>query len=384
MRIAIEAQRLFRRKKHGMDIMALELIRNLQAIDHENEYVVFINPDEDDTILKETPNFKIVKLDGGFYPFWEQFALPGAARKAGCQLLHCTSNTAPVGAGIPLVLTLHDIIYMESSYARILRGSATSYQKFGNIYRKLVVPRVVKQSRKITTVSHAEKHRIDEFFGLEGEERVTVVYNGVGQHFKPVTDEKELTRVKEKYQLPDHFFFFLGNTDPKKNTPGTIKAFSDFYKRIGGDYHLVLADYDRTQLQKFLAETGDQALIDRIDLPGYIENPDLPAVYSQCKAFLYPSLRESFGIPMLEAMACGVPVITSDTSSMPEVAGDAALLINPFLPAEITNAMIQLTTDQELRKMLIGKGVIRAAKFSWKAMAENMLVIYKEIGSAIH
>ena len=137
MRIAIEAQRLFREKKHGMDIYALELIRSLQQIDHKNEYVIFVKPDVDDTILNETSNFKIIKLDGGFYPKWEQIALPKAAKEAGCQVLHCTSNTAPIRCEIPLVLTLHDIIYMESSYSRILSGSATPYQKFGNIYRKL-------------------------------------------------------------------------------------------------------------------------------------------------------------------------------------------------------------------------------------------------------
>jgi hypothetical protein len=160
MKIGIEGQRLFRKKKHGMDMVALELIRELQKIDHENEYFIFIKPDEDDSVLKETPNFKIVKLEGGSYPMWEQFALPKAASEAGCQILHCTSNTAPLNCKIPVVVTLHDIIYMESNYLRILTGSATSYQKFGNVYRKLVVPRVVKMSQKIITVSHFEKNRI--------------------------------------------------------------------------------------------------------------------------------------------------------------------------------------------------------------------------------
>ena len=121
MKIGIEGQRLFRTKKHGMDMVALELIRNLQEIDHENEYVIFVAPDEDDSVLKETPNFKIVKLEGGFYPLWEQFALPKAASKAGCEILHCTSNTAPINCDIPLVVTLHDIIYMESSYRQVKR-----------------------------------------------------------------------------------------------------------------------------------------------------------------------------------------------------------------------------------------------------------------------
>lgn len=380
MKIAIEGQRLFRKKKHGMDMVALELIRNLQLIDHENEYVIFVKPDEDDQVIQETPNFKIVKLDGGFYPLWEQIALPKAAAREGCDILHCTSNTAPIFSSIPVVDTLHDIIYMEHSYLKILQGSGTPYQKFGNVYRKLIVPRIVRKSKKIITVSHFEKNRIADFFGMKGNPRLTAVYNGVGEHFKPVTNRAELTRVKEKYHLPDHFFFFLGNTDPKKNTKGTLKAYADFVKQTNSEMQLLMLDYDQNELKKMLSEIGAPELIGRIHLTGYVVNTDLPAIYSQCGVFLYPSLRESFGIPILEAMGCGVPVITSNTSSMPEIAGDAALIIDPYKPEEITAAMIQLTTDNTLRGSKIKLGYEQAALFSWKAMAENVLKIYQEIG----
>ena len=381
MKIGIEGQRLFRKKKHGMDMVALELIRNLQKIDQVNEYFIFVKQDEDDTVLEETSNFKIIKLEGGSYPQWEQIALPKAAVQYGCQILHCTSNTAPINCKIPLVVTLHDIIYMESSYLRILTGSATTYQKFGNAYRKLVIPRVIKKSSKIITVSHFEKNRIGEFFGMKGDTRLTAVYNGVSEHFKPVTDQAEIARVKEKYHLPDNFFFFLGNTDPKKNTKGTLKAFSEFIKQTGSDYKLVMLDYDRSELEKILEDIGDPGLIERIVLTGYVVNTDLPSIYCQSQVFLYPSLRESFGIPMLEAMACGIPVITSNTSSMPEVAGNGALIIDPFKPEEITDGIIKILEDQVLRDNLIENGYKQAAMFSWKAMAESVLKIYQEIHS---
>ncbi len=381
MIIGIEGQRLFRKKKHGMDMVALELIRNLQEIDKINEYVLFIKPDLDDMVIKESANFRVVKLSGGFYPFWEQFALPKAAKKAGCQLLHCTSNTAPICTSIPIVVTLHDIIYMESSYLKILRGSGTWYQKIGNIYRKIIVPRVIKKSEKIITVSKFEKNRIGQFFGMENDTRLTAVYNGVSEHFKPVTNEDELRRVKEKYDLPEHFFFFLGNTDPKKNTKGTLLAFSNYLKRTNKEVELVMLDYDLIELQKLLDEIGDKNLISKIKLTGYVINTDLPAIYTLSELFLYPSLRESFGIPMLEAMACGTPVITSSTSSMPEVAGDAALLIDPLAPSEITEAIIRITTDLSLRSNLIKKGFEQSARFSWKAMAQNVLELYQEIGN---
>jgi len=228
-------------------------------------------------------------------------------------------------------------------------------------------------------VSHFEKNRIGEFFGMKGDNRLTAIYNGVSEHFRPVTDTTELKRVKDKYRLPDHYFFFLGNTDPKKNTKGTLKAFSDFIKQTGLDYKLVMLDYDKAELDKLLVEIGDQGLIDRIVLTGYVINTDLPAIYCQCEVFLYPSLRESFGIPMLEAMACGVPVITSNTSSMPEVAGTAAYIIDPFKPEEITKAIVDILNDALLRHSLIEKGFTQAAKFTWKSMAEQVLELYSSI-----
>jgi len=379
MKIGIEGQRLFRKKKHGMDMVALELIKNLQIIDKENEYFIFVKPDEDYTALKETSNFKIIQLKGGPYPIWEQFALPKTAKKMGCNILHCTSNTAPIFTDIPLITILHDIIYMESSYYKILTGSASPYQKFGNVYRKIIVPWVVKKSDKIITVSHFEKKRIAEFFGMKNEGKLDAIYNGVSEHFKRISDENELKRVREKYHLPDHFFFFLGNTDPKKNTLGTLKAFSDFLKESNSDYKLVMLDYDATELQKILIEIGDTQLINQIVLTGYVINTDLPAIYSLCTIFLYPSLRESFGIPMLEAMGCGVPVITSNTSSMPEVAGDAAHIVNPFHPQEITQGLHKIISDKTYYQTLSEKGLERNQLFSWRNMAKEYLKLYEII-----
>ena len=168
--------------------------------------MIFVRPDEDDTVMHETPNFRIVALDGGSYPLWEQIALPHAARKEGCDILHCTSNTAPVNTGIPLVLTLHDIIYLENSYFGILSGSGTPYQKVGNVYRRAWCPGV-RKSRKIITVSEFERDRISSFFGMNGDPRLVSVYNGVGDHFLRVNDPAERERIKAKINLPDNFFF---------------------------------------------------------------------------------------------------------------------------------------------------------------------------------
>ena len=275
--------------------------------------------------------------------------------------------------------TLHDIIYLEKSYSQILGSSATSYQKFGNVYRKLVVPTVVRKSAKVITVSNFEKQRISEYFNLEEKNNLSAVYNGVGSHFKPINDLQELQRVKQEYDLPDQFLFFLGNTDPKKNTKGTLKAYSDFRLQHSSNYKLVMLDYDPAELQKMANEIGDPDLINHIVLTGYVQNADLPVIYSLCSIFLYPSLRESFGIPILEAMSCGVPVITSNTSSMPEVAGGAAHLVNPQNVIEITAGMIKIGSDDGYRERLIQKGLNQVKKFSWQMTAKKVLANYKQL-----
>jgi glycosyltransferase involved in cell wall biosynthesis len=378
MRIAIEAQRLFREKKHGMDVVALELIRNLQEIDKVNEYYILVKPDSD-RCIDETGNFRIIELGGGPYPTWEQIALPRAVKKLKCDILHCTSNTAPEMPGVPLVLTLHDIIYMEGSFLSLLKGKGTAYQRFGNVYRRHNIPIVVRRSKRVITVSEFEKERIAAFFKLEPS-KLRAVYNGVGEHFKAITDAKLIQQIRKKFQLPEHYFFFLGNTVQKKNTPGTLKAYSIFRERTGLDIPLVMLDFDLQDLTGILNEIGNPGLISSIHLTGYVNNSELPGIYSLADLFLYPSFRESFGIPILEAQACGTPVITSNTSSMPEVAGEGAMIIDPFNPEDIANAMIKIAEDPLFRKNLIAKGFANAQRFSWRAMAEKVLDIYTEIG----
>ncbi|MDA3928775.1 MAG: glycosyltransferase family 1 protein [Prolixibacteraceae bacterium] len=375
MRIGIEGQRLFRNKKHGMDMVALELIKNLQSIDSKNEYIIFVKPDEDKCIPKAT-NFKVVELKGGPYPTWEQFALPKAALDEGCDILHCTSNTGPVRSKVPMITIVHDMIYMES--ISLLNKGGSWYQKFGNMYRRWVVPKVIKRSKRITTVSNYEKDRMKNFFGLS-DHKLRTVYNGVGQHFMKIENDSVLLKAKSDYKLPDHFFFFLGNTDPKKNTPNVLKAFADFNAQSNLRYKLVMLDYDETALQKVLKDIGHPEVRADIHLTGYVVNTDLPAIINQCAIFLYPSMRESFGIPILEGMACGVPVITSNTSSMPEIAADAAHIVNPNNSSEITEGMIRIMNDASYRDELCQKGIERAKVFSWKAMAENYLKLYEEI-----
>ncbi len=383
MRIGIEAQRLFRPHKHGMDRVALELILNLQVIDKENDYFIFVKPDIDKSVIEPTSNFKIVEISGGSYPWWEQFKLPKIAKAYNCDLLHCTSNTAPYLKKTPLITTLHDIIYMEGSLMELLTNKASLYQKFGNLYRRFIVSKVVKNSSSLITVSNFEKENITRFFKLKNK-NIQTVHNGVNPIFTNRIEAEILEKVKENYKLPESYMLHIANSDPRKNTKGVLIAFNKFKKQSTNSYQLLMLGCKEADLKMMLKEIGAPNSYQHIVLLGYVSDQDLPVIYYLSKLFLFPSLREGFGIPIIEAMACGVPVITSNTSSMPEVAGDAAHIVNPTNTDEICHGMIKITSDATYRNELIEKGLIQQTKFSWRKMALQVLEQYKQLYKEIN
>jgi len=370
MRIGIEAQRIFRKNKHGMDYVVLQEIKELQQIDTENEYYVFVKPGED-RCVESTGNVHIIELNCPTYPLWEQWALPKAAKKYHVDLLHCTSNTAPIWCDIPLVLTLHDIIFLEPRD----KQNHSLYQNMGWFYRRLVVPRILDKCKRIITVSNFEKENIIKKLGIP-KERMVMIYNGYNDWFKPQEDHES---IYKKYIEEAGYFFFLGNTDPKKNTERTLVAYSNYLKQSKTKRKLLMADLAKDYLNGIIERNGIDNIRENIVMPGYIVNSDLPFIYNNAFAFLYTSLRESFGIPLLEGMACGVPVITSNTSSMPEIGGEDAILINPESSEEITQAMLRLENDEVFYQQQKAVGLERASHFSWRKTAEELLTLYEDV-----
>ena len=316
MKIAIEAQRIFRKEKHGMDYVALETIRELQKIDQQNEYFILVSPG-DDVCLQESANMHIVTVNWPSYPLWEQIGLPLALKKIKPDLLHCTSNTAPVHGNIPLVLTLHDIIFLEKKQGK----NQSMYQRLG-------------RNAQAITARYIKNHP---------------------------------------------YLFFLGNTDPKKNTARVLQAYGIYLKKSSQPLPLLIADLKEEIIDEYLNREGLQEIKKMLYHPGYIPNTELPAVYSGASVFIYTSLRESFGIPILEAMACGTPVITSTTSAMPEIAGPEGILVNPFEPEEIASALLHLEENAEFYQSQTAYGLERVRRFSWENTAREILNIYKEI-----
>ena len=370
MIIGIEAQRIFRKNKHGMDYVVLQEIKELQQMDTKNEYYVFVKPGED-RCVESSKNVHVIELNCPTYPLWEQWALPRAAKKYGVEMLHCTSNTAPIWCDIPLILTLHDIIFLEPRD----KQNHSLYQNMGWLYRRLNVPRILEKCRRIITVSNFEMENIIAKLDIP-RERMAMIYNGYNEWFKPVEDEDE---VYKKYIPEQGYFFFLGNTDPKKNTERTLVAYSKYLTKSSIKRKLLMADLDSEYLNGIIERNHIENIQENIVMPGYIVNSDLPYIYHSAFAFLYTSLRESFGIPLLEAMACGTPVITSNTSSMPEIGGKDAILVNPESCDEITDMMLRLEADNDLYERQRNIGIERAKHFSWRKTAENLLELYEDV-----
>lgn len=370
MKIGIEAQRIFRKNKHGMDYVVLQEIKELQKIDTVNEYFIFVKPGED-RCLEETPNFHIIELKCPSYPLWEQVALPIAAQKHKVDILHCTSNTAPIWCSTPLMLTLHDIIFLEPRD----KNNKSLYQNMGWLYRRIVVPKILNKCKRIITVSNFELNNIISKLNIP-KQQMAMVYNGYNNWFRPIENVEDVT---SKYIDKTGYFFFLGNTDPKKNTERTLIAYSKYLKMSEVKRKLLIADLKSQHLEEIISRKGLDDIKDNVVLTGYVVNSDLPYIYNGAFTFLYTSLRESFGIPLLEGMACGTPVITSNTSSMPEIGGKDAALINPESSDEIAAMMLKIENNSDFRKEIISNGLERAKLFSWKNTATKLLKLYEEV-----
>lgn len=376
MRIGIEAQRLFRKHKFGMDIVALELIKRLQKIDHENEYFIFVAPG-DNNLLQETANFNICEINMKLYPVWEQFGLVRTAKKMKIDILHLTANTAPLYTTIPYILTLHDTISMEQS--PYIKQSKTMYQWAGLHYRRYVVPRAAIRSKHIITVSETEKQNIINQLHIDPQ-KITVIHNGIDRCFRPITDEDVIRQFNEKYKLPKNYILSIGNSEPRKNTINLLKAYGEYHTRSVETKSLVLLHNDR---HAFRMQMQCACLSERVKrniiMLGYVNSADIPVLFSEANMFVYPSQREGFGIPILEAMASGTPVITSNTSSMPEVAGAAAQYTSQIDFQDIAEQMLYLETHPKRCDELIEAGLAQSKKFQWENTAQNVLRVYQKI-----
>ncbi|MDQ2752030.1 MAG: glycosyltransferase family 4 protein [Bacteroidota bacterium] len=371
MKIAIEAQRLFRPQKHGMDVVAYELLRRLPLQKDEHEYHVLVK-DGKDKCIGPIGSRTIHAIQHAPYAVWEQALLPNYCDMIKADVLHCTASTAPLKVKQPLILTLHDVIFLEQSYVK-----ASWYQRLGNTYRSTIIPAIAKKAEHIITVSEYQKNAISERLSIP-KEKMSVIYNGVDDRFFTLYNETQITATLEKYGIEPGYIFFMANSDPRKNTIGVLNAYAMLVSRYPASPRLVIKGLRKEQLQHLLQRAGLLSLQSHIDLVGYVEHEDLPSLYQGSSMLWFPSFKEGFGLPIIEAMACGVPVITSHTSCMPEIGGDAVLYINPNYPQTITHATTQILEDTAIARQLSQRGRERARLFTWDNAAKKLVQIYNK------
>lgn len=298
--------------------------------------------------------------------FYDQVGIRRDIRAEQIDVVHYPAN---VGSVLPLrnmVITIHDLTFFHNP----------SWYRFERVhyYRKAVAWSAARASR-IIAVSKATADEVSKILAVPAD-RVDVVHNGVDERYAPRTQEEQLA-VQGKYRLPNRYFLFVGTIEPRKNVARIIQSWSRIAHEV--EEYLVIAGREGWKVGPIHLEAERSDFTSRILFPGFIDAEDLPAVMSGATALVYPSLYEGFGIPVAEAMACGVPVLTSNVSSLPEVAGDAALLVMPTSVDEMANAMLRLARDTALREEFAAKGLVRARQFNWTRAAEETLACYRRV-----
>jgi glycosyltransferase involved in cell wall biosynthesis len=272
----------------------------------------------------------------------------------------------PVRQGTPTLLTVHDLSFVQEPDS-VMPGMTRHLNRW--------VPWSVARADHVIAVSEATRQDLIELYGTSPE-KISVLYHGVTTDFKPIKDRNTLTAVRQKYGLSNRpFILSLGTVQPRKNYRRLVQAFA----QLDPLYTLVIAGRKGWGVEGILADVEKLGLAERVHFPDFVADDDLPALYSAASLFAYPSLYEGFGLPVLEAMACGTPVVASKRSSLPEVVGEAGLLVDPLDVTAIADAMAQVLADEDLHQRLSQSGHRQAAKFSWGETAAKLVELYQEL-----
>lgn len=281
-------------------------------------------------------------------------------------VVHYPASIGPLDGGNNVVVTVHDCIFMR--HPDWFRWERAEYYRWAG-------SRSARRAGRVIADSEATAHDLRELIGVPTS-RIDVVPLGVGDQFLPSTPAA-ITAARMRYRLPESYYLYVGTLEPRKNIAALVRA----WDRISGEIkeELVIAGRAGWKTEEMLAAIREAKHRDRIHLPGFIEQEDLAALICGARAFVWPSLFEGFGLPVLEAMACGTPVLTSNASSLPEVAGEAALLVNPECEEAIAEGLMRLSRDDVLRARLASAGLQRAAEFTWGQTAEMTLKVYERV-----
>src|SRR3989441_4146012 len=367
VRIGIDARKLH---DFGIGTYIRNLLRQLARLDRETEFVVFCRPDDREALTSLGENFRPVPERSANYSVAEQLSIPLALRREGITLFHAPHYVLPPLVRCRSVVTIHDCIHLM--FPQYLPSRLTLQ------YARTSIALAARRAARVMTVSESSKRDILRFVDVKPE-KIDVIYNAYDERFTIEPREEDVVRVRERYQLHDEFVLYAGNVKPHKNLERLIDAF-DLVRKRGLDHlKLVMIGDDISKYTALRRAVHQHQLHKYVRFLGYLPEETLAVMYRLAGVFVFPSLYEGFGLPPLEAMASGTPVVTSNVSSLPEVAGDAAVLVDPYDPRAIAEGIPRRLTDQALRRDLRKRGVARAGQFSWEQSVRRVRAIYGEV-----
>jgi len=371
MRIGIDATAL-PPQPVGAGNYIIQLIRALASLKVNDEFVIFAQQRGQALIsLPENDSFEWIILEDrnpGSRLIWEQTLFPQLIRRSGVDLLHSMHYTRPVRVPCASVVTFHDMTFFL--YPEL-------HTRAKRLFFPLAIRASARQADALTAVSESTRQDAIRVLGISPE-KIAATQLGVDPAFRPINDAGFKRVIAEKYDLPERFILYVGLLEPRKNLPMLIRA----YKRLidgGENFKLVLVGRYGWRYEELLRQINNLDLEGMVHFTGYVSQEDLPLVYNLSSLFVYPTLYEGFGLPALEAMACGVPVITTDVSSLPEIVGVAGILVPVNNVEALYGAMIAVLGDEDLRRKMINKGIQRAAKFTWEQTAKLTFQVYQQV-----
>ncbi len=363
MRIAINARFLLKDKLEGIGRYSYEITKRLVESHPDDEFILLFDRPYDEAFLFAKNVTPVVLFPPARHPFlwylWFEFAVAKALKTHRIDIFFSPDGYLSLRSDVPTLMTVHDIAFVH--FPDLISGISSHYYRY-------FTPRFLAKASKIAAVSEFVKQDIIQQYKTPAE-KIAITYNACQTIYKPLTTDNQQF-IKKKYSAEKDYFFFVGAVHPRKNVHRLIAAFDIFKKNTNSDMKLLIAGRFAWQTGEVKAAFDQSSYQNDIHFLGFVAENELPALMASAFALVWVSLFEGFGIPLLEAMQCNIPIITSNTTAMPEVANDAALIVEPTDNQAIATAMQTLFAQPALRQKLIGAGKIQREKFSWDASAK--------------
>ncbi len=366
MRVGMDARLVYYRKA-GISQYTLRLLEELAAIDKEDEFTVFQSR-KDRSVLVDQSNFRKRSLWTPPHHRLEQLLLPLELAAVDLDVLHSPDFIPPFRRNCKSVITVHDLNFLL--YPDFLTPESASY--YGQI------DQAVRRCDHIIAVSESTKRDIIHLTGAP-EDKITVVHEAAHPIYRPLQDQNQVQEAKMRFGIETDFVLFVSTIEPRKNVPTLLRSYKQLLDNYRAGVDLALAGEKGWLFHQVYKLVDELGIKERVHFLGRVSSEDLLGLYNAAQLLVHPAFYEGFGLPPLEAMACGTPVVVSNTSALPEVVGDAALLVDPTEVDELTVAIWRLLSDPDLRRELSEKGLKRARLFSWRKAARQTLKIYRRL-----